>query len=57
MVRPSPPHDGKAEDNGAEGSGPVLVFGVSGGGGREELIAMDKAPARTYTGPLGSPDS
>src|SRR5919106_898641 len=29
----------------ARGVGPVLVFGVSGGGGREELVDMDRAPA------------
>jgi hypothetical protein len=38
-----------------EGVGPVLVLGVSGGGGREELLEVDQAPADFGTGPLGSP--
>ena len=38
------------------GIGPVLVLGISGGPGREELIEMDKAPATAGTGPLGSPN-
>jgi hypothetical protein len=38
-----------------KGVGPVLVFGVSGGGGREELIRVDQAPPDFGTGPLGSP--
>ena len=41
----------------AQGVGPVLVLGVSGGGGREELVRRDKAPAswtrKTGTAPLG----
>ena len=40
----------------ARGVGPVLVFGVSGGGGREELVDMDRAPASAGIGPLGSPN-
>ena len=40
----------------ARGVGPVLVFGVSGGGGREELIEVDRAPASAGIGPLGSPN-
>ena len=40
----------------ARGVGPVLVFGVSGGGGREELLKMDRAPASAGLGPLGSPN-
>lgn len=39
----------------APGVGPVLAIGVSGGGGREELVAMDRVPPGTGTGPLGSP--
>jgi hypothetical protein len=40
----------------AKGVGPVLVLGVSGGSGREELIKVDKAPADVGTGPLGRPN-
>ena len=40
----------------AKGVGPVLVFGVSGGGGREELINKDKARKDAGTGPLGTPN-
>lgn len=40
----------------ARGVGPVLVFGVSGGGGREELVEVDRAPASAGIGPLGSPN-
>ena len=40
----------------ARGIGPVLVLGVSGGGGREELIDVDRAPASAGIGPLGSPN-
>ena len=40
----------------AKGVGPVLVFGVSGGGGREELLDVGKAPPSAGTGPLGSPN-
>jgi hypothetical protein len=39
----------------AKGVGPVLVLGVSGGGGREELLRGDRAPASAGTGPLGRP--
>jgi hypothetical protein len=39
----------------AKGVGPVLVFGVSGGGGREELLKMDRVPETAGLGPLGSP--
>ena len=35
--------------------GPVLVLGVSGGAGREELVDRDRVPRRVGTGPLGSP--
>ncbi len=42
----------------APGVGPVLVLSVSGGGGgREELVSMDQAPAGAGTGPLGSPNA
>jgi hypothetical protein len=41
----------------ARGIGPVLVFGVSGGGGREELVKMDKAPPSAGLGPLGEPNT
>jgi len=40
----------------AKGVGPVLVLGVSGGGGREELVEIDRAPEGAGTGPLGSPN-
>ncbi|MDH3755566.1 MAG: hypothetical protein OEU32_17015, partial [Acidimicrobiia bacterium] len=40
----------------AEGVGPVLVLGVSGGSGREELISVDQAPPTAGTGPLGNPN-
>ena len=40
----------------AKGIGPVLVLGVSGGAGREELIDMDTVPGSAGTGPLGSPN-
>ena len=40
----------------ARGIGPVLVLGVSGGAGREELVEMDEAPADAGLGPLGSPN-
>ncbi len=36
--------------------GPVLIFGVSGGGGKEELLKVDQAPAGAGTGPLGEPN-
>jgi hypothetical protein len=37
----------------ARGVGPVLIFGVSGGAGREELVKMDRVPRDAGTGPLG----
>ena len=40
----------------ARGIGPVLVLGLSGGGGREELAKIDRAPASAGIGPLGSPN-
>jgi hypothetical protein len=40
----------------AKGVGPVLVLGVSGGAGREELVEVDQAPAEAGRGPLGSPN-
>jgi hypothetical protein len=40
----------------APGVGPVLVLGVSGGSGREELIKVDQAPPDAGTGPLGRPN-
>lgn len=40
----------------AKGVGPVLVFGVSGGGGREELVKKDRVPSNAGTGPLGTPN-
>ena len=40
----------------AKGVGPVLVLGVSGGSGREELIKVDKVPPAAGTGPLGKPN-
>ena len=40
----------------ARGVGPVLVFGVSGGSGREELLSVDQAPPDAGTGPLGTPN-
>jgi hypothetical protein len=39
----------------APGVGPVLVFGVSGGGGREELVSIEKVQRPAGSGPLGSP--
>lgn len=43
----------------APGVGPVLVFGVSGGGGREELVEMtqvsDRVASAAGTTPLGEP--
>jgi hypothetical protein len=39
----------------AKGVGPVLVLGVSGGGGREELVEVDRVSGAAGTGPLGSP--
>ena len=40
----------------ARGVGPVLVLGVSGGTGREELVKVDQAPPTAGTGPLGRPN-
>jgi hypothetical protein len=40
----------------ARGVGPVLVLGVSGGAGREELLSVDRAPRSAGTGPLGRPN-
>jgi hypothetical protein len=41
----------------AQGVGPVLILGVSGGGGREELVRRDRAPSswtkKAGTAPLG----
>lgn len=39
----------------APGVGPVLTLGISGGGGREELVGVDEAPPGAGTGPLGHP--
>jgi hypothetical protein len=36
--------------------GMVLALGISGGGGREELVKVDKVSATAGTGPLGSPN-
>jgi hypothetical protein len=36
--------------------GMVLALGISGGGGREELIQVDKVSATGGTGPLGTPN-
>lgn len=41
----------------APGVGPVLTLGISGGGGREELVNVDEAPPGTGTGPLGDPNT
>ena len=40
----------------AKGVGPVLIVGVSGGNGREELVRLDQAPPGAGTGPLGRPN-
>jgi len=40
----------------ARGVGPVLTLDVSGGGGREQLITVDRAPPSAGTGPLGLPN-
>jgi hypothetical protein len=40
----------------AKGVGVVLALGISGGGGREELMKKDVAPPSAGTGPLGSPN-
>jgi hypothetical protein len=43
----------------ARGVGPVLVLGISGGGGREELVSLEqvsqRAARRAGTKPLGEP--
>jgi hypothetical protein len=39
----------------AKGVGAVLILHASGGGGRDELISVDTAPAGAGTGPLGKP--
>ena len=41
----------------ARGVGPVLVLGVSGGAGREELLSVDEVSPSAGTGPLGRPGS
>jgi hypothetical protein len=40
----------------AKGIGMVLALGISGGGGREELVKIDRVPASAGLGPLGSPN-
>jgi hypothetical protein len=40
----------------APGVGPVLVLGVSGGAGREELVDVVQVSTSAGTGPLGSPN-
>ncbi len=40
----------------ARGIGLVLTLGISGGGGREELVDVDTAPEGAGTGPLGIPN-
>lgn len=40
----------------AKGVGMVLALGISGGGGREELVKVDQAPPDAGTGPLGDPN-
>jgi hypothetical protein len=40
----------------AKGVGPVLIIGVSGGSGREELVRVDQATPDAGTGPLGRPN-
>ncbi len=40
----------------APGVGPTLIFGVSGGAGREELIKMEQVSPSLGSGPLGSPN-
>jgi hypothetical protein len=40
----------------APGVGPVLILGISGGGGQEMLVLMDQAPDGAGTGPLGEPN-
>jgi hypothetical protein len=39
----------------APGVGPVLTLGISGGGGREELLSVGQVDEGTATGPLGRP--
>jgi len=40
----------------AKDVGMVLALGISGGGGREELVKQDKVSATAGTGPLGTPN-
>jgi hypothetical protein len=40
----------------ARGVGLVLALGISGGGGREELVRMDTVGPDAGTGPLGTPN-
>ncbi|MDQ3660382.1 MAG: hypothetical protein M3454_04840 [Actinomycetota bacterium] len=40
----------------AKGVGLVLALGISGGGGREELVKKDTVAPTTGTGPLGTPN-
>ncbi|MBA2726320.1 MAG: hypothetical protein H0U53_10055 [Actinobacteria bacterium] len=40
----------------AKDIGMILALGISGGGGREELVKIDQAPASAGTGPLGNPN-
>ncbi|MGI8407615.1 MAG: hypothetical protein ACR2L3_03810, partial [Actinomycetota bacterium] len=40
----------------AKDVGMILALGISGGGGREELVKIDHAPASAGTGPLGNPN-
>ena len=40
----------------APGVGPILALGISGGGGREELVSVDRAPEGAGMGPLGDPN-
>ena len=40
----------------AKGVGLVLALGISGGGGREELVKQDRVPPTAGTGPLGTPN-
>lgn len=40
----------------AKGVGMVLALGISGGGGREELVEIDHAPPSAGSSPLGNPN-
>ena len=40
----------------ARGIGLLLALGISGGGGREELVKQDRVPPTAGTGPLGTPN-